>query len=486
MKLKTLTGACLLAFAAPSAMALNPATTAAATTVQIYSSGASALINSIGGLFGTMCVAGTLDTYVRSGNVRGYSCTIAPGVSALAGRNVYFMYNADGGSGNGVYPIAKLVNSGGTFSADPAGLRPQIVNPSTCTLTTTANTYTCTTATLGDRWSDAGVSDVEPRMFAFDLNKPAAFAATALEDFELANMDVGSQFQVIFGIAATNNLYNDLATAQGLSTGAGQVPSMSRTALISLLSGTLSDPSSGLGWQAIFTPGALPAGTAVSGPVNIGRRVNGSGTQSAANAYFQSYGCAPTANLLPADASATNPGSIVVNEGSGTSNVISFLNGRFLAGEYAIGLVSKENAPGGSDNWKHVAIDGVVPSRDNAKTGKYDYVVEQTMQWNNVYLDSFRTAPVLGGGAGYALPAGVSVADLKNFLTVFRTRSGNPLVLDSIASAATKEGIAALVNFNEGYIFNDPAVTPQGLANNKFVSRMTRNGNTCQPLLWNN
>jgi hypothetical protein len=486
MKLKTLTGACLLAFAAPSAMALNPATTVAASTVQVYASGASAQINSIGGLFGTMCVGGTLDTYVFSGNVRGYSCTIAAGVSALAGKNVYFMYNADGGSGNGVYPIAKLVNSGGTFTSDPAAQRPQIVNPATCTLTGTPNTYTCTSATLGNRWSDAGVSDVEPAMFKFDLNKPAAFASTALEDFEIANLDVGSQFQVIFGIAASNNLYDDLAAAQGLSTGAGQVPSIPRTALISLYTGQLADPSSGLGWQALFTPGTLPGGSAVTGPVNIGRRVNGSGTQTAANAFFQGYGCVPTANLVPADASFTNPGSIVVNEGSGTSNVIAFVNARFAAGEYAIGLVSKENAPGGSDNWKHIAIDGQVPSRDNAKNGKYDYVYEQTMQWNTPYLDGFRTLPVGSGGAGYTLPVGVTVDDLKSFLTSFRVRSGNPIVLDSIASSAVKEGIAAIANFNEGYIFNDPAVTTQGLANKKFVSRMTRNGNSCQPLLWNN
>lgn len=486
MRLKTLSAACALALAAPSAFALNPATTGAATTVQIYMSGASAQISSIEGLFGTMCVPGTLDRYNSledASNIRGYSCTIAAGVSTLAGKNVFVSYNAGGGSGNGVYPIAKQVDSGGAFNT-AAGTRRQIVSPGSCT--GAAAPYTCGTAQHGDRYSDAGISDVEPAMFRFDLNKPAAFASTALEDFEIGNLDVASQFQVIFGIAATNNLYEDLATAQGLSTGAGQVPSLSRTSLIALFSGSLSDPASGLGWQAIFTPGTLPANPAVTGPVNIGRRVNGSGTQTAANAYFQAYGCSPTANLAPADASGTNPGSIVIDEGSGTGNVITFLNGRNAAGEYAVGLVSKENAPAVGSGWKHVAIDGVVPSRDNAKTGKYDYVYEQTMQWNTAYLDNFRTLPVGSGGAGYALPAGVTVADLKSFLSTFRSRSGNPVVLDSIASSAVKEGIAALGNFNEGYIFNDPALTTQGLANKKFVSRMTRNGSSCQPLLWNN
>ncbi|MBL8384260.1 MAG: hypothetical protein JNM90_14360 [Burkholderiales bacterium] len=475
MKVKALTSACLLALGASQAHALDPATTGAATTVKVFGSGASAQINTITGLFGTLC-DGTPDVYTFSGNVKGVSCKVKAGVSELAGKNVFLSYNADGGSGNGVYPIAKLVGSGGAFTADPAAQRPQIVDPASCT--GSSPNYTCASATLGNRWSDFGVSDVEPAMFAFDLNKPAAFASTSLEQFELDNMDVGSQFQVVFGIAATNKLYNDLATAQGVS-----VPSIPRTALSSLLAGNLSDPASGLGWQVLFADGVGPDATASSGAVNIGRRVNGSGTQTAANAYFLGYGCSPTANLVPADASYTNPGSIVVNEGSGTSNVTAFLNARNTAGEYGIGLVSKENSNVGQ-GWTHVAIDGVVPSRDNAKSGKYDYVYEQTMQWNTKYLDDFRT--VAGPtGAGYALPVGVTVANLKNFLSVFRTRSGAPLVLDSLASAATKEGITALINDTEGYIYNDSAATPEGLANKKFVSRMTRNGSSCQTPIWN-
>jgi hypothetical protein len=469
MKIKVLTSACLLALGASQAHALNPATTASANTVKIYGSGASAQINTITGLFGTLCEAGTQDNYTFSGNLRGVSCTVKAGVSQLAGRNVFLSYNADGGSGNGVYPIAKLVDSGGAFTASTPAQRPQIVDPSVCT--GTSPNYTCNSAALGNRWSDFGVSDVEPAMFAFPLNTPADFASTTLEEFELANLDVGSQFQVVFGIAVTNKLYDDLAAAQGVA-----VPSISRTALSSLLGGVLTDPASGLGWQVLFTPGTLPAGSAVTGAVNIGRRVNGSGTQTAANAYFLDYGCAPTANLVPADASYTTPGNIVVNEGSGTSNVISFLNARNAAGEYAIGLVSKENAPG-TGGWKHVAIDGVIPSRDNAKLGRYDYVYEQTMQWNTSYIDNHRTAQ-------YALPAGVTAANLKDFLSTFRVRSGAPLVLESLTNANTKEGITALSNDAEGYIFNDSAVTPEGLANKKFVSRMTRGGNSCSKPLW--
>ena len=281
MKIKVLTSACLLALGASHAYALDPATSAAATTVKIYGSGASAQINTITGLFGTLC-DGTPSLYTFSGNLRGVSCKVKAGVSQLAGKNVFLSYNADGGSGNGVYPLAKLVDSGGAFTASLPSQRPQIVDPSVCT--GTAPNYTCTTSAVGNRWSDFGVSDVEPAMFAFPLNTPADFASTTLEEFELANLDVGSQFQVVFGIAVTNKLYDDLAAAQGVA-----VPSISRTALSSLLGGVLTDPASGLGWQVLFTPGTLPAGSAVTGAVNIGRRVNGSGTQTAANAYFLDY-----------------------------------------------------------------------------------------------------------------------------------------------------------------------------------------------------
>jgi len=475
MKLKTLTGACLFALGASPAMALDPATTGAVGTTKIYVSGASAPLATFTQLVGTMCST-TADQYTVTGNsnIRGVSCTVKPGVSALAGKNVFVSYNADGGSGNGVYPIAKLVDSGGAFTADNAAQRPQIIDPAACT--GVSPNFVCTSTQTGPRWSDAGASDVEPAMFAFDLNKPADFAATTLEAFELSNLNAAGAFQIVFGIAATNNLYSDLAAAQGLSTGAGQVPSISRTAVSSLLAGFLSEPAAGLGWQALFTPGTLPAGSAVTGPVNIGRRVNGSGTQTAANAYFLDYGCAPTANLAPADTSANVPGKFIVNEGSGTSNVITFLNGRNTAGEYAIGLVSKENRPAVGSGWQHVAIDGVVASRDNAKVGKYDYLYEFSMQWNTPYLDNFRTAQ-------YPLPAGVTVADLKSFLQVFRVRAGSPTVLQGLSSAA-QDGTTTAVNEGEGYIFNDSAVTPEGIANKKFVSRMTRNGNSCQKPLW--
>ncbi len=477
MKLTALSGALLLAFAAPSAFALDPATTGAATTVKIYASGASAQLNTIQGVFNSMCVAGTRDTYTNSTNVIGVSCTIATGVSQLAGKNVFFGYNADGGSGNGVYPIAKTVTAGGTISTDAAAKRPQIINPAACTATT-ANNYACAAGTLGNRFSDTGISDVEPALFKAEENKPSAFSTTVLEDFELANLDVGSQNQVIMGIAVTNNLYNDLATAQGLSTGAGQVPSLPRSLIASLLSGGLASPADGQGWQALFTPGSLPADdTAAKAQVNIGRRVNGSGTQAAANAFFLNYGCSPSSNTVPLKASDSSAGAIVINEGSGTGNVITFLNG-IPATQYGIGLISKENAPAVGANWKHIAIDGVAPSRDNVKNGKYEYAVEQTMQWNTAYLlGTLRTTE-------YPLPAGVTAANLEDFLKTFRTRAGSPLVLDSIASAATKEGTAALINDTEGYIYADTDTSDKGKANAKFVSRMTRGGNTCQPFVW--
>jgi len=200
--------------------------------------------------------------------------------------------------------------------------------------------------------------------------------------------------------------------------------------------------------------------------VNICTRTNGSGTKAGASAFFLNNPCGGNTNsLTPASAAQNVPGSFVVNEGGSTGAVTTCLSGANTAGQYAIGIVGKENALPTGAQW--IAIDGVSPGKDNVKNGKYDWFVEQSMQWNPTYLNSFKS-----------LPSGVTSAQLTAYLNDFRTRSGSPDVMATY-STTVQDGVAAIDN-GSTYLFNDPAN-----ANNKaFVSRVTKLNNTCGISLW--
>ena len=469
MKLKLLSAACLLAMGS-QAQAISP--TNIGSAIKIYGSGASAQQATIAGIFSNMCdtsnTAFPISTYVVTGdsNYTARACKLKSTVAGLGGQVVFFSYNANGGSGNGVYPIAKSTDPAtSTLRTATNVLLNQITNPAACT--GTAAPYSCGPAALTAVHSDFGVSDVEPAMFKFDENKPSAFSSESLSDEDLSQLDTKSQNQVIMGVAVNKVLYSALQTAQA-TTGR---PSIPRSFISSLLAGNVNDPTVGQGWQMLL-------GSAATGQVNLGRRVAGSGTQAAANAYFLGYGCAPSANLSPINDGNNDAGKLEVNMGSGTTNVKQFLTTKnnLTTPQYALGFISRENngpseTSADRKEYDHVSIDGVEPTRDNVKVGKYDFVVEQTMQWNNTYLDSFRT--------------GVTAADLKLFLGDFRIRSGNPVVIDTLSSTVAG-GTAAIANSQSvpPYVYADTATDAQGLANAKFVSRATKSTNTCAPLLW--
>jgi len=481
MKLKLLAAACGLAFGS-QAFALTPAVTDAASTVKIYLSGSSAQVRVIKAIATTDCAAGTVDTLQLTsdaGNVFGISCTLSAtaggGASGLGGKNVFLTYNANGGSANGVYPIAKLIipATNALNVAQIAALqRPQLSNVSGAGICASAGTvsgnpgttYNCTAT--ANQYSDAGVSDTEPSLFNVELNRPAAWSGQQITPAEFGKIDTATQFQQIFGIAVSQNMYNDL---QAMQVAAGMIPtggtpSLSKSSVASYLAGTFTDPSGDFGWQPLFATSTLPLPTAAAGQVNICTRSAGSGTKAGANSFFLSNPCG-SSPLLPATAAQSVPGSFVVNEGGSTGAVTTCLTAANTAGQYAIGIVGKENALPTGSQW--VAIDGVSPGKDNVKNGKYDWFVEQSMQWNPTYLSSFKT-----------LPAGVTAAQLSNYLGSFRTRSGSPDIMATY-STTVQDGVAAIYD-GVNYIFNDPAS-----ANNKaFVSRVTKLGNSCSVTQW--
>jgi hypothetical protein len=490
MKLKLLAAACGAALCG-QALALTPAVTDSASTVKIYATGSSAAGRVLTALSASDCASvsgvSTADFYRFSGdtsNVFGISCTLnasaGGGSSGLGGKQVFFAYNSAGGSGYGVYGVAKeIIPSTGALNTAAAATeqRSQLTNlAASCdagqiVAGNPGKTYTC--SSTANQWSDIGITDTEPALHNIDVNTPPALVGQSVSDAESALLDSKSAFQQVFGIAVSQALYNDLQSAQfalGQIPTATSVPSLSKSAVANYLSGAFQDPSSGFGWQPLFaTSATLPALAGPSHPVLICTRTPGSGTKSGANAYFLNNPCGGGANqLLPATAAQSSAG-FTVSESSGTGGVQTCLT---TAGSsaYAIGIVGHDNAAGGSNpGAQFVAIDGVVPSRDNAKNGLYDWVVESWMQWNPTYISNFKT--VTGGATG---------AQVMAYLTDFRTRAGSPDVMNAF-STTQQDGVMAIAD-GVSTIYNDP----NNVNNKKFVSRITKLGNSCSPSLWVN
>lgn len=488
MKLRLLPLA-LAAMLSTQAHALDPVTTTAASTIKVWASGASAIRNIVGQIFVNNC-ASNLDIYFSTASVVGYpngttsaftdadgashrvySCTLKADADldsdlqgkGLGGKNVAFYKRDAGGSAQGVQPVAT-----------PSAIASLRINATECKTTgnvggfdgtngVTTASYTC--IKTDQVVPDLGVSDVEPALFK-GINAPAGFPLAGLTSTQLAGLTVTPTFQTIMGVAVSNALYTALQAAQN-TTGR---PSISRTFAGAAVRGELADPQNGLGWQALGVANPTQQ-------VNVCRRVNGSGTQAAANLLFNQFPCVAPANNPPATNAVSDPargnalsntashwtdGNLYVNEGSGAGNVISCLEKANDFGAYAIGHLSLENPE--TAKFKFASLDGVEPSRESFKPGTYDYAVESTVQ--------YRTALVT------ALKAGTADQQAKaGFIEGFALALGRPANMDKL-SAATKNGLAALPGSG---VFGDPTNFP---IDDAFISRVLRvggTGNNCAP-----
>lgn len=431
MKLRHIAAAAALAAIAGQASALTPAVMNAAATLKVYMSGASALKASIGGLFTQNCQASTLTTYTLTsdtGNYTIYSCTLnTTNDFALGATNVMFQKRDAGGSGMGVYPVT---NSTGIA----------FIDPTTCT-GGASGTGTCTGQTTVV--PDAGVSDVEPAMFAAPANTPAEFVGSSIAS---GTVTVKPIMQTVFGLAVSNALYLKLQADQGLA--ATVRPNVPKDAVAMML--RLGYNAGSYGWTTL-----LPNTTDGSqlSQVNICRRVNGSGTQTAANRFWLEYPLNSFVTMEPAgagDSSAaaigTTAGELFVSEGSGTSNVLTCLTSANTAGAYAIGHVSLENAETAA--WKFVKVGGQEPARDQAKVGKYGYFVESTCQIRNAVTGTKLT-----------------------FLNAFCNGAASPTNLQSLTTAVQNGVMTPPSN---------PACPGTVAPATTFCSKVTRNGNTAE------
>lgn len=423
MKIRHIAAAAVAAFAS-QAYALDVATMNAAGTLKVYFAGASATKAAIGGLFTQNCQAPTRNDYTLASDATFgtiYTCTLnATNDFGLGAINVMFQKRDAGGSGWGVYPVANNVSI-------------PFIDPTSCSAGGTCSAQS-------NRIPDGGTSDVEPKMFEAALNTPAGFAGA----INVANMTVDPYVSTVFGLAVSNALYAKLQADQGT---AGR-PSVSQASVGQMLRSGY--PFDSQAWKLLL-PNTTD-GTQLS-QVTICRRVQGSGTQAAANRFFLEYPFNSGATLAPSTAGdssvathGTAAGNLFVVEGSSTSNVTACLTSANAASGFAIGHVSYENAE--TANWKFVKINGQEGGRDLAKVGKYAYLFESTCQYRNALTGSTLT-----------------------FAKKLCEGSASPANLASLA-AATQNGVMAPPQ--------NPACPGVGAPATTFCSSVTRNGNSAE------
>ena len=368
------------AFASGSAFALGPNIS---PQIELFVSGASAQDNNFGALFKDLCQAGTLDTYLDNADPakpgakhRAFFCTVlGTKVPGLGGnRNVLLHKRSEGGSGWGVQPIANHTK-----------MDHMNIDVSNCTETPVgSHNWLCNLTAAGavtKEYSDAGLSDVEPRQFK-GVNVPSGF--TAITAAQLARLKTQSPSALVFGVTVNTKLRNALQKALGKTVGsetAANMPSLTKAQIINLMK------ASGTGritrWSQLKINGkALTAVPGVTPPadtkVRICRRVRGSGTQTQHNIKFLENPCQP--GLTPAETSNNSTGPIV-NLGSGSGDLEACQAAADAANLWSIGIQSTEKNADGSKPYRFVKVDNQLPTLANAVANKYFDWVEISMQW---------------------------------------------------------------------------------------------------------
>lgn len=424
MKLKSLSAALVAAgVLMNSAFALSPTDT---INLHLYIAGASAQDKALQTMATKLCDTGgsnSLDVYTDAGvskpegsSYSAIACTMtAAKVPGLSGNlNVMIHKRSAGGSAWGVGPVASG-DSIAQMAITTANCGSAPVGNTTINGVST-RVWNCGNTNTVSAPADAGISDVEPAMFAKASNLipvGAAYGTVSgdpgtfpVPDSELEGLTVIGMSSVTFGVPVTKALRDALQLAQGKTVGSdalADMPSLSKEQIASLFTGSVGSWNN---FKMLDTATSTWVGlnqlTGVVAPatarVNICRRVPGSGTQAQFNALFLNDGCTDGALTVRADNtpnSAITGGTgvalqplgsgVVVHENNGSGDLDSCLNNLQDANIWGIGLQSLEK---GSDKYRFIAIDGVAPTLQNVATNKYWDWAANSIQW--------RTADISG------------------------------------------------------------------------------------------
>lgn len=372
----------------------------------------------------------TSSTPHKLGNYFGVACTVKASGSLIdtniQGKNVLFVKRSAGGSAYGVNTLLETPPRKIT-QIDRTTCVKNGTYTSPITSVGTVDNYDCQNTTgTNDIAPDAGISDLNPEMFAGTLNTPVGFKSVDPVDAQTKfGKGVKGVVGQAFGIVVTTNLRDALQVAQfgagNACTVAGSVakeseacmPTLSTQVVNSLLTGRITTWGSlvkdvnGKGTALTSLPGIVKPNSVA---VKICRRVPGSGTQATINATLLNSPCTTTNptplvgnNVSVAQGSgsgdvdkclqAWNTGvaqSIATDKGTGSYTVNSAGTASVPVRAWAIGFQGLEKA---STHFKFVKLNGYAPTLKNVHAGLYPIWGEATIQYRVDGLNALSVQP---------------------------------------------------------------------------------------------
>ncbi len=354
--------------------------------------------------------------------------------ASLHGRKVLFIKREEGGSVWGVNPVARAPRMR-TLAVDSTNCNATVNGVWRCSIAGIDPGFPgADTPANNGRVSDFGVSDVEPAMFKAPFN--VELGQDALSATELSRMISTASTSLMMGIVTTNAVPT--------------TTTITRAQYANMLMGNLRD------WSVVDA--SIPDDGKRN--VIVCRRVQGSGTQTSYNWYFNNFPCqqavagtvAPARMIADSDPQPTGTGTqqdpitfdasqgytVIENSGSGdVRNCLRLANNggdhtfvgddkkfykvQFGSGGYrAIGVLSldsRNSATPNQNGWYFRPLDGagmynvnaqecasgtctgIVPSKQNLLQGSYDFAVEVTFQRRNTTVNNAQgdnTPPVQG------------------------------------------------------------------------------------------
>ncbi|MGP1717474.1 MAG: hypothetical protein ACTS9Y_09890 [Methylophilus sp.] len=467
LKLNKLAIALAVTFSATTAFAaaVTPTDILNATTLnQAWLSGASAPTQNVMLGFAAGCEANTLAVFhggtagavvpgaSNTGNAFAYACKRSGVVSVL-------YYTNQGGSLNAYSAHVPNDVAGTGFGVNTTLNRLANVASANCsnvgaiTVTNQGGTpvYKCESAVI----NGFTATDNTPKKPAggFSDVEAALFGVNAAGYGEEKNAGVTQ----VFGVMASEPLYRAMQVAQGIYTtvalansgDAGflprNAPSISREQYASLVSDPL------VSWA--------PLGVDINKEVIVARRVNTSGTQASSNAFFLGNPCVGNPSTLgklsPIGADVSDPGFVNVIEGGETNDVRTAISGASANDEFAIGVISLENAA--ATGRRYLKVEGVHPEAGPNNT-----------------VDSFARYTSAQGQYPFQI-------ELKAFVANEAKGTFGETIINNIISGLST---VSCTSVPRGLVLNSASTACPVTNSGTHITKATRKGNNCRPLTW--
>lgn len=345
-------------------------------------------------------IGGGGPTYANYAVVCRTDATLPGSADAAAEGQIVAFRKYSGGSGSGISQVA----SGANLNTDVPNNR-QWVDWVGCRTTVTPQTNVTYTgsvpvdlyegcASIATSQTKAGISDVEPQLLG----------ATAAQ---VANLNINAGVGIAFGVPVSRNFFRALQEAQGIDTttdcpdtdAVNSTPACTPSLTAAQIRGIFKGNLQGVAQLANNSTGAaIPNPIGTNGAfIHVCARGDSSGSQASTRVYFLGQGCGvagvfPTHTFVGATTGSCTAagcgwnsgtyGNDRVFRGTGSADVIACLDHRDDTNVYAVGVLSTESTPDdGNNEFRFVRVNAIVPSLENVVSGKYDFYLENTLQF---------------------------------------------------------------------------------------------------------